>query len=504
MQRNNNNIFMKRMLAFFWSGFMISSVFAGNPLWTFEPLTPTSIAVPPNGSATVQYRVTNQSKKIHTLTMKPIAGITQLTVGLNVCNEAFVLRSKNSCVLSLQINGSQLKGPIVDGPVICEQGSTIQCYRPGSANILRITQAPPITNAVINVSGSPLTLTTNGPTGQLTINNTSLQVAATNIVSDFTGTALDGNVTETGNTCANVPPNGSCTLTYTPGNTVVPQTNFTIQGTNTNALTAAIDIQAGVTLSTINPTSGAASGGTGFILTGTGLTGATGVTFDGVAATSVNVVNSTTVTGVTPAHALGAVDVVITTPSGGATLVNGYTYSTTAVGQPAFGGMIACLNVGNNLIATVANHSAGQIPWGGFNISVGAGAQSNTNGASNTAAIVAALGNNGGTPYPAQLCNDFEVDSQGNTPCQVGNTCYNDWFLPAGNNTTASGQLNCLYTNQVAIGGFPVGSWWSSTESSTNPGGNAWFQAFNDGVEFNINNSKLYNLRIRCVRAFTP
>lgn len=56
---------------------------------------------------------------------------------------------------------------------------------------------------------------------------------------------------------------------------------------------------------------------------------------DGQAATSVNVVNSTTVTGVTPAHAAGVVDVVIATPAGGATLVNGYTYVTTVVGQPS-------------------------------------------------------------------------------------------------------------------------------------------------------------------------
>ncbi|HAT1816601.1 TPA: DUF1566 domain-containing protein, partial [Legionella pneumophila] len=417
------------------------------------------------------------------------------------CGNPFVLRGKNSCVLSLQINGSQLNGPITGGPVVCQQGNPNQCYRPGSANILRITQAPPITDAVITVTGSPLTLTVNGPTGQLTINNTSTQVAATNITSDFTGTALDGNVSETGNTCANVPPGGSCTLTYTPGNTVVPQTNFTIQGTNTNALTTAIAIQSGSTLTAINPTSGAASGGTGFTLTGTGLTGATSVTFDGIAATSVTVVNSTTVTGVTPAHTAGAVDVVINTPAGGSTLANGYTYVATAVGQPAFGGTIACLNTGNNLIAATADNSTA-IQWGGFGTAVGVGAQNDTDGASNTTAIVAALGNNGGTPYAAQLCNDFEVDSQGNTPCQTGNTCYDDWFLPAGNNLTSAGQLNCLFTNRAAIGGFANVGYWSSTEYSGNPTDNAWGQSLLSGSQFD--GSKFLNLRVRCVRAFNP
>ncbi|MCC5792459.1 MAG: IPT/TIG domain-containing protein [Legionellaceae bacterium] len=475
-------------------------------MWTFEPLTATTIAVPANGSATVQYRVTNQSSKPHTLSMQPIRGITQITTGLGICGNPFVLRGKNSCILSLQINGSQLNDAVADGPVVCQQGSLNQCYRPSSANILHITQAPPITDAVITVTGSPLTLTVNGATGQLTINNTSTQLAATNIISNFTGTALDGNVTETGNTCANVPPGGSCTLTYMPGNTVVPQTNFTIQGTNTNELTAAIAIQSGSTLTNINPTSGTASGGTGFTLTGTGLTEATGVTFDGEAATSVHVVDSTTVTGVTPAHEVGVVDVVIDTPAGGATLANGYTYVATAVGQPAFGGTIACLNGGfNNLIAATADNSAA-IVWGGLGTAVGAGAQDNTNGAGNTAAIVAELGNNGGTPYAAQLCNDFAVDSQGNTPCQLGNTCYDNWFLPAGNNLTATGQLNCLFTNRVTIGGFAstgIG-YWSSTENSLNSLTQAWAQRFSNGESVSVEKGISGGMRVRCVRAFTP
>jgi len=40
------------------------------------------------------------------------------------------------------------------------------------------------------------------------------------------------------------------------------------------------------------------------------------VTFGGTAATGVTVVNATTITAVTPAHAAGVVDVVVTTPGG--------------------------------------------------------------------------------------------------------------------------------------------------------------------------------------------
>jgi hypothetical protein len=215
---------------------------AGSPLWTFTPLTATTLSIPSNNMATVQYLVTNQSKKTHTLGMQSLQGMTQLTTGLGVCGNPFVLRGNASCTLSLQVNGSQLTSPINDGPIICEQGSTLQCYRPAATDILHITQAPPITDATITVTSSPLTLTTNGPAGTLTINNTSLIVTATSITSSFTSTALQGNVTESGNTCASVAPLGSCTLTYTPSSTVVAATDFTIQGSNTNTAEAAIQI----------------------------------------------------------------------------------------------------------------------------------------------------------------------------------------------------------------------------------------------------------------------
>ncbi len=468
--------------------------YAGAPVWTFTPLTATTLSVPSNDTATVQYTVTNQSSRVHTLSMQSIQGITQITTGLGICGNPFILTAKASCTLSLQVNGSQLTAPINDGPIVCEQGSTLQCYRPASNDILHITQASPIADATITVTGSPLTLTTNGPTGTLTINNTSLIVAATNITSDFTGTALDGNVTETGNTCTSVAPQSSCTLTYTPGSTVVAQTSFPIQGSNTNAVTAAIQIDAGIIIDTVSPSSGPASGGTGVTLTGSGFTDATSLTFGGTAATSLNVVSSTSVTAVTPAHATGAVNVVITTPSGSATKTNDFTYATTAVGQSAYGGTIACLNGSlNNLIAATADNSTG-IPWGD---GITTNATSTTDGATNTITIVATLGP--GSTYAAGLCSNYEIDSQGNTPCESGNACYNDWFLPAGSNTGASGQLNCLYMNQTTIGGFASAFYWSSTEFDA---GNAWFQDFSGGGQsFGFENN---SNRVRCVRAFTP
>ena len=82
------------------------------------------------------------------------------------------------------------------------------------------------------------------------------------------------------------------------------------------------------TVTAVTPNSGITLGGTPVVITGTNFTGATGVTFGGAAATGVTVLNSTTITAITPAHAAGVVDVVVTTPLGSGTGTGLYTYLT--------------------------------------------------------------------------------------------------------------------------------------------------------------------------------
>src|SRR5438876_2913120 len=80
-------------------------------------------------------------------------------------------------------------------------------------------------------------------------------------------------------------------------------------------------------MTSIAPSSGPTAGGqSGVVITGTNLSGATSVTFGGSAAT-ITGTSSTTVTVTTPAHAAGAVDVVVTTSGGTATSSGGYTYT---------------------------------------------------------------------------------------------------------------------------------------------------------------------------------
>lgn len=81
------------------------------------------------------------------------------------------------------------------------------------------------------------------------------------------------------------------------------------------------------TVASMAPNTGPAAGSTATVLTGLNLTGATGVTFDGTPGTAFSVVNDTTINVTTPAHAAGAVNVVVAHPAGNVTKTNFYTYT---------------------------------------------------------------------------------------------------------------------------------------------------------------------------------
>lgn len=124
--------------------FVTISSYAGTPVWTFTPLTPTTASVPANASATIKYIVTNQSNKTHTLNMKPISGVVQVTIGTGVCGNSFTLQANQSCTLSLQAIGSEFNKPVNGGPIVCQQGSSLECYQPSAANVLHLTPGPAI------------------------------------------------------------------------------------------------------------------------------------------------------------------------------------------------------------------------------------------------------------------------------------------------------------------------------------------------------------------------
>lgn len=83
------------------------------------------------------------------------------------------------------------------------------------------------------------------------------------------------------------------------------------------------------TVTSISPTTGSIGGGTTVTITGTNFRAGATVTLSGYGASSVNVVSSTQLTAVTPAHAAGTVSVVVTNTDGqGGTLANSFSYFT--------------------------------------------------------------------------------------------------------------------------------------------------------------------------------
>ena len=83
------------------------------------------------------------------------------------------------------------------------------------------------------------------------------------------------------------------------------------------------------TVTAVTPLQGSILGGTQITVNGTNLGGATSVMIGGVPATNVVAVSSTTVTAVTPAGSVGAVDVTVSGPNNTATAANAFTYTST-------------------------------------------------------------------------------------------------------------------------------------------------------------------------------
>jgi hypothetical protein len=99
----------------------------------------------------------------------------------------------------------------------------------------------------------------------------------------------------------------------------------------------------------------------------------------------------------------------------------------------------------HGLIAAASDQSSSATWWNGSNTSTGATATALGTGSENTTAIISSQGNTGS--YAAKLCMDYAGGG------------YNDWYLPS------KDELNKLWVNRVAIGGFAVLSdYWSSSE----------------------------------------
>jgi surface protein len=140
-------------------------------------------------------------------------------------------------------------------------------------------------------------------------------------------------------------------------------------------------------------------------------------------------------------------------------------------------------NVQHGLIAAINDQSTG-IQWynGNFTTTAAIGTTIGT-GFANTNTIIASQGATS-TDYAAGLATAYNGSG------------YTDWYLPS------KDELNKLYINRLAIGGFATdGDYWSSSEyTDFEPFKYAWRQGFGDGDLLVINKVALFY--VRAVRSF--
>ncbi|HEV8435003.1 MAG TPA: IPT/TIG domain-containing protein [Thermoanaerobaculia bacterium] len=124
---------------------------------------------------------------------------------------------------------------------------------------------------------------------------------------------------------------GANSITFTAGaiGTLTLQVTVTTSASCSDTKSANVNVGVpAVTVTSVSPATGSINGHTAVTVNGTGFANGATVTFGGTAATSVVVVSATKITGVTPAHVAGQVNVTVTnTDTSTGTLTNGYTYA---------------------------------------------------------------------------------------------------------------------------------------------------------------------------------
>ena len=176
------------------------------------------------------------------------------------------------------------------------------------------------------------TVTSISPASGTASGGTAVTITGTGFLSGATVSL--GGTTATGVTVVSSTSIKATTVAHAAGAVDVVVTNTDTQsGTLSGGFTYnAVSIPA-PTVTAISPNNGPSNGGTAVTISGTGFQSGATVTIGGAAASGVTVVSSTSITATTPAHAAGAVDVVVgNAEAQSGTLPGGYTYNSSATG----------------------------------------------------------------------------------------------------------------------------------------------------------------------------
>ncbi len=132
---------LKQQFSIYLSLFLWSATLsAGQPLLNIVAVYKAPQTLAQNSFTASVYRVTNNTTSVSAFVMKQIPGVTQVTSIPGSCQKQITLNGGQSCLLYLNIIGSQVAGSIKGGPVICNNApNPFACAQAGVQDMLNLT-----------------------------------------------------------------------------------------------------------------------------------------------------------------------------------------------------------------------------------------------------------------------------------------------------------------------------------------------------------------------------